>query len=232
MNTVSCLVVDDEPLARKIVETYISAVPGWQIIRSCINAAEAFDALQEAHIDIMFLDIHMPVISGVDFLRSLPHPPLVVFTTAYSEHATTGFDLNAVDYLVKPITSQRFRQAVEKIAARLREQDRRAVQPPVDYVFIRQDAKLVRINYADVLFAEARRDFTFIHLRGKKLLVSMHLKALESILSPQRMLRVHRSYIINLDAVISIDGNMIDTAGGQVPIGANYKAELFRRLGH
>jgi DNA-binding LytR/AlgR family response regulator len=232
MNKVNCLIVDDEPLARKIIETYLSGVPGWQLIRSCMNAVEAYDALQAGSIDVMFLDIRMPVVSGIDFLRSLQHTPLVVFTTAYSDYAVTGFELNAVDYLVKPITIDRFIQAVEKVNARMQTTDKQTLySPPADYMFIRQEARLVRVNYDDILFMEARRDFTSIHLKKKQLLASMHLKALEAMLPPQRMLRVHRSFIVNLDAIQSINGNTIEIEEKSIPIGAHYKPDLFRRLG-
>jgi two-component system LytT family response regulator len=231
MSKVNCLIVDDEPLARKIIETYLSVIPGWHLITSCINAVEAYDALQNNHIDVMFLDIQMPVISGIDFLRSLQHIPLVVFTTAYSSYAATGFDLNAVDYVVKPITSARFMQAVEKVNVRLQAADKVTPSPPASHLFIRQDTRLVKVNYDEILFIEARRDFTSIHLREKKLLASMHLKALEAVLSPAHMLRVHRSYIVSLDAIQSINGNTIEIESHQIPVGASYKPELFRRLG-
>jgi DNA-binding LytR/AlgR family response regulator len=171
------------------------------------------------------------VISGIDFLHSLPKPPLVVFTTACGDHAVTGFELNAVDYLVKPITAGRFRQAVEKVEHRLQTVERPSDQQTAGYIFIKQDAKLVRVNYADILFIEARRDFTSIQCRKKKLLAGMHLKALETMLASPRMLRVHRSYIVNLDAVRSIQGNLLEIEGAEIPIGANYKDQLFRRLG-
>ena len=114
MTTINCLVVDDEPLAREIIETYLSKLPGWQVAASCINAIEAYEAMMRTPVDVIFLDIRMPIISGIDFLRTLKQPPLVVFTTAYAEHAVTGFDLHAVDYLVKPISFERFFQATQK----------------------------------------------------------------------------------------------------------------------
>lgn len=230
MKKVNCLVVDDEPLARRIIETYITNIPGWTTVGSCINAMEAYDVLQQHPVDVLFLDIRMPVISGIDFLRSLPHRPLVVFTTAYSEHAATGFDLNAVDYLLKPITRERFDQAVEKVTQRLLATNLPPAPPP-DYIFIKHDSKLIRLNYDDILLLEAKRDFTSIHLKTKKILAGMHLKALEAMLSPQRMVRVHRSYIVNLDAIQSIEGNTLGVHGLSIPIGTNYKAALYRSLG-
>jgi DNA-binding LytR/AlgR family response regulator len=234
MKEINCLIVDDEPLARKILETYLVAFPDWRVIQSCINALEAYDALQQHSIDVMFLDIRMPVISGIDFLRSLPNRPLVVFTTAFSDHAVTGFELDAVDYLVKPITADRFRQAIGKVQQRLlsAEKGPPIPQPAADYIFIRQDARLVRVNFADILYVEAKRDFTSIHCKEKKFLAGMHLKALESLLAVHpRILRVHRSYIVNLDAIQSIQGNILEIQKTEIPIGANYKDELYKKLG-
>lgn len=233
MRPINCIVVDDEPLARNILETYIDRIPGFLNIHSCMNAIEAYETLQQERIDLMFLDIRMPVISGLDFLRSLKQPPLVVFTTAYGEHAIEGFELDAIDYLMKPVTFERFIQAADK-ARRWIELNKTAdvnrVQP-AEYSFIKHDNKLVKINYADILFLEAHRDFTMVYLKERKLLISMHLKALEEVLANRSILRIHRSYMVNLDAIKSINGNIIEIEDKQVPIGTSYKDELFRRLG-
>lgn len=235
MKKVQCLVVDDEPLARDILQTYISRIPGWELTKSCINAVEAYQGLHESTIDVIFLDVQMPVVSGIDFLRSLKNPPMVIFTTAYTDHAVTGFELNAVDYLVKPIVFERFREAVEKVNARIslenNEQKTERVMPAVSYFFVRQDSRLVRIDYEEVLYMEAQRDYTYIFLRNKKLLVSMHLKAIEAMVQTPPFFRVQRSYMVNLDAIRAINGNVIEIAEKQIPIGANYKEDLFRQLG-
>jgi DNA-binding LytR/AlgR family response regulator len=221
------MIVDDEPLARDILQTYIARIPGWELKKSCINAVEAY---------VMFLDIQMPVVTGVDFLRSLKNPPLVIFTTAYAEHAVTGFELNAVDYLVKPIVFERFQQAIEKVNARLAILEapvKTAGQQPIpapDYFFIKQDSRLVKIDYSEVLYMEAQRDYTYIYLRDKKILAGMHLKALEELIQSPPLFRVQRSYIVNLDAIKAINGNVLEIAGKEIPIGANYKDELFRLL--
>jgi two-component system LytT family response regulator len=234
MKEIQCMIVDDEPLAREILQTYIARIPGWELKKSCINAVEAYEGLHQFEIDIMFLDIQMPVVTGIDFLRSLKKPPLVIFTTAYADHAVTGFELNAVDYLVKPIVFERFQQAIEKVNARLAipEAVKPAEQPPVtaDYFFIRQDSKLVKINYSEVLYMEAQRDYTYIYLKDKKILASMHLKALEDLLQSPPLFRVQRSFIVNLDAIKAINGNVLEIAGKEIPIGANYKEALFRLL--
>lgn len=234
MKEIRCIIVDDEPLAREILQTYIARIPGWELKKSCINAVEAYEALHQFEIDLMFLDIQMPIVTGIDFLRSLKKPPLVIFTTAYADHAVTGFELNAVDYLVKPIVFERFQQAIEKVNIRLAipEVVKPAEQSPLapDYFFIRQDSKLVKINYSEVLYMEAQRDYTYIYLKDKKILASMHLKALEDILQSPLLFRVQRSFIVNLDAIKAINGNVLEIAGKEIPIGANYKEALFRLL--
>ncbi len=234
MSTVNCLIVDDEPLAREILQTYIATIPGWRLVKSCISAVEAYGALHEHSIDVMFLDIQMPIVSGVDFLRSLKHPPLVVFTTAFAHHAVEGFALNAVDYLLKPITKERFLQASDKLKERLAAKN--VVQVPLntpaaDYVFIKQDTKLVKIQFDDILFAEAQRDFTYIFLKHKKILAGMHLKMLEDLLPENRFIRVHRSFMINITAINSINGNMLEIDKHEIPVGASYKDQLFTILG-
>lgn len=236
MKKIQCMIVDDEPLAREILQTYIGRIPGWELKKSCINAVEAYEGLHQFEIDIMFLDIQMPVVTGIDFLRSLKKPPLVIFTTAYAEHAVTGFELNAVDYLVKPIVFERFQQAIEKVNARLTisepplkiEGQQRSSTP--DYFFVKQDSRLVKISYNEVLYMEAQRDYTYIYLKDKKILAGMHLKALEELIQSPSLFRVQRSYIVNLDAISAINGNVLEIAGKEIPIGANYKEELFRLL--
>ncbi|MVT10659.1 LytR/AlgR family response regulator transcription factor [Chitinophaga tropicalis] len=231
MTGVNCMIVDDEPLARDIIQTYVSRIPGWNLVKTCINAEEAYEGMFQFKVDVLFLDIHMPVISGIDFIRSLKRPPLVVFTTAYADYAVTGFELHAVDYLVKPVTFDRFFQAIEKVKERMLHRTNVAEQIQADYFFIKQDGRLVKIDYKDILFMEAQRDFTSIYLKNKKMLASMHLKVLEDMLTPPNIIRVHRSYIINLDAVRSIAGNIVEIDGKEIPIGANYKEMLLKRLG-
>jgi len=232
MNEINCMIVDDEPLARQIIQTYIARVPGWKLVKSCMNAVEAYEGLHQYAVDILLLDIQMPVVSGIEFLRSLKQAPQVIFTTAYAEHAVAAFELNAVDYLVKPVTYERFLQAVEKSRERLSTRtSQTALLSPPDYCFIKQDARLVRVNYRDILYMEARRDFTMLHCKDKKLLASMHLKALENMLLPAYIQRVHRSYIVNIDSIKAIEGNTIEIGGASIPIGANYKKELFTALG-
>lgn len=231
MKKINCLIVDDEPIARDIIRSYIDRLPLLALSGSCRNAAEAFEALCEQSIDIMFLDIQMPVICGTDFLRSLRKPPQVIFTTAYSNYAVEGFELNSVDYLLKPITFERFCQAVKKAEERLAYGTPTHARQPANHIFVKQDTKLIKVNLADLVFIQAERDFCSLHTQsGKKLLAGMHLKLIEDLLPDEQFMRIHRSYIINLNKIDVIKGNIIIAGGQEVPVGASYREEFLLRI--
>ena len=233
MKTIHCLIVDDEPLAREIIATHITKIPNWNVIGSYMDAESAYEFLMKHSIDVIFLDIQMPVISGIEFLQSLKNPPMVVFTTAFSDYALKGFDLNAVDYLLKPITFARFCQAVEKIQEKLEaklpgisDQD-----SDVDYFFIKQDGKLIRINFESIQYIKAEQEYSYLITSEAQLLVSMHLKLLEQQLPKSRFTRIHRSYIVPHDQTQSIHGNILELQSGlQLPIGSTYKETLLKKL--
>lgn len=236
---INCIIVDDEPLARDMIRLHLSSFPGWHIVQECMNALEAYEALLENKVQVMFLDIQMPKIKGNDFLRSLKSPPLVVFTTAYADFAVEGFELNVFDYLLKPVTPERFRQCVEKVESFLftdRAENIDVQQPAAmpdqtnNYLFIRQDNKLVKVMYDDILFLEARRDFTKIYLKDRSILTGYHLKMMEEMLPASQFLRVHRSYMIAVKAVTAVYGNTVEINSFQVPVGANYKETLHTAL--
>jgi DNA-binding LytR/AlgR family response regulator len=231
MNEVRCMIVDDEPLAREILKNHIAATPGLTLMKTCMNAAEAYEGIHQYPVDLIFLDIQMPVITGTEFLRSLRKPPLVIFTTAYHNYAVEGFELNSVDYLLKPITYDRFYQAFEKVKERMLS---RIVQEPasaVDYIFIKQDSKLIKVPFNNIRYIEAEKDFSMVHLSEKKILAGMHLKLFESMLPGHLFVRVHRSFIINLTRINSITGNIVELDKAEIPIGANYKDNLLKKLG-
>ncbi len=226
------MVVDDEPIARDILQTYIQRVPELELVKSCRNATEAYEGLYSQQVDLIFLDIQMPVITGTEFMRSLRKPPLVVFTTAYSSYAVEGFELNSVDYLLKPITFERFYQAVQKVTERMAMNQVRVPETKnhPDYLFIRQDNRLVRVEHDQIFYIQAERDFSSVYLKETRILAGMHLKLFEDILPPSQFLRVHRSYIVNLKAIRAIKGNVIELENAEVPIGASSREELFQRL--
>lgn len=232
MKTVNVLIIDDEPLAREIIQTHLDKVSNWNVVDTCINAEEAYEALLNNAIDVIFLDIQMPVITGVEFLQSLQNPPLVIFTTAYSEYALKGFELNVIDYLLKPITFGRLLQAIEKANDKLTSLSKVSeTQNESTYFFVKQDGKLLKINFDDILYVKAEQEYSFVFTKTERLLVSMHLKLLGNILPESLFTRVHRSYIIAHQNVVSIYGNKVQIdEETQVPIGNTYKDILFNKL--
>jgi DNA-binding LytR/AlgR family response regulator len=226
---INCIIVDDEPIARDILKSYTELVPELNLLKSCISAAEAYECLYQHQVDLVFLDIQMPVITGMEFLRSLRNPPLIIFTTAYSNYAVEGFELNSVDYLLKPVTFERFYQAIQKVTERMALRMATVTKENPDYIFIKQDSKLVRVNHDQIDYIRAERDFCSIYIGEKRMLASLHMKLLEDLL-PGTFLRVHRSFIVNLKKVQAIKGNTIELGKEEVPIGANYRDALMIKL--
>jgi len=235
---INCLIVDAEPLAREVIRMHISKLQGWNIAGECINAMEAYEALINHNIQVMFLDVQMPRILGTDFLRSLKNPPKIIFTTAHPAYAVEGFELNATDYLLKPVTFDRFKQAITKVEQQLNhtstsvpiEQSSPIAQPKEDYIFIKQDGRMVKVSFADILFLEAKRDFTMIQLKEKKLLAGFHLKMLEDMLPAALFMRVHRSYIVKLSAIDALYGNTVELQGFQIPVSTSSREALSAAL--
>jgi DNA-binding LytR/AlgR family response regulator len=225
------MIVDDEPIARDILKKHIEATPGFLLLKSCMNATEAYEGLHQYQVDVVFLDIQMPVITGIDFLKSLRNPPLIIFTTAYHQYAVEGFELNSVDYLLKPITYARFYQAVQKVKERIEARSIKKTALLTDYIFIRQDSRLMKINHHQIHYIEAEKDFSSVYFDDRKLLAGMHLKMFEAMLPAEQFCRIHRSFIINLSKITSINGNTAELGKKEIPIGANYKDDLIKKLG-
>ncbi|MHA4808791.1 LytR/AlgR family response regulator transcription factor [Flavitalea flava] len=251
MRTIHCIIVDDEPLARDLIQTYVSRLENWEISKVCMSAAEAYEALCRETIDILFLDIEMPLLSGLDFLRSLKNPPLIIFTTAHAQYAVNAFDLGVVDYLLKPVTEERFLQAAEKAQnllalPSLEHMDMKKMGIPpkeerlppkvVDHVFFRQDSRMVKVMLDDILYVEALKDFSKIYLKNntvpehRTMLVGSHLKLIEELLPAEKFIRTHRSYMIALNAVTAIQGNIIEIGKQQIPLGGIFKQKVLKRL--
>lgn len=230
MNPIKCLIIDDEPIARDVLRVHISKLPELQLVQECRNAPEATEALYEHEIDLLFLDIHMPVITGTEFLRSLRNPPLVIFTTAYDNHAVEGFELNSVDYLLKPVSFERFYQAVQRVRERL-QLHAKPVPVQADHFFLRQNLKLIKVAFADIVYIQAERDFCSLYMtNGKRLLAGMQLKTFEEMLPAASFMRVHRSYIVQLSQISAINGNTLETATAAIPVGNSYRDDFFRRI--
>ena len=233
MKPVKCLIVDDEPIAREVMASHLAKVPNWEVKDSCINAEEAYAVLLKVDIDVIFLDIEMPETSGVEFLQSLKNPPLVIFTTAYSEYALKGYELNVVDYLLKPIAFNRFFQTIEKanvlLEAFKKGEEFQIPTPP--YIFVKHAGKLRKINFEDIIYVKAEQEYSLIMLGDAKVLASKHLKLLLQELPEEEFTRIHRSYVVAHHKISAISGNLIQLEDGtELPIGSKYKEELIQKL--
>ncbi|MEO7176282.1 MAG: LytTR family DNA-binding domain-containing protein [Saprospiraceae bacterium] len=232
------LIVDDEPLALDILESYIEKMPDLHLVGRCENAFEANQFLKKETIDLMFLDIQMPQLTGVEFLKSLTQPPLTVFTTAFPNYAVEGFELNAVDYLLKPISLDRFMKAVNKVMDKMpnRSNNFHATEHEgephegEDFIFVKADKKFVKVKYDDILYIEGLKDYVIIRNEKGRVITLQTMKSLEDKLPSKTFKRIHRSYIVNLNKVNAILGNMVEvienTQPKHLPVGKNYKDEL------
>jgi len=233
---IKAIIVDDEPLALDVLETYVEQMPEIELVQRCENAFEANEALKNNDIDLMFLDIQMPQLTGIEFIKSLSNPPCVIFTTAYPDYAVEGFELDAIDYLLKPISLERFMKAVnkvsEKIATRQQQDSSSAVDDDGDYFFVKADKKLVKVDFDDIIYIEGLKDYVIIRQEEGRVITLQTMKSLESRLPSTHFKRIHRSYIANINKIRAVVGNMLEVIEkGQtkhIPIGKNYREDLLK----
>ena len=230
----TCIIIDDEPLARKGLKEYIADVDFLELAGEFDSPLKATDALSRQQIHLLFLDIHMPKISGIDFLRTLQHPPLVIFTTAYPQYAVEGFDLSVLDYLLKPISFDRFFKAVMKAKEHYEHRQPGPAQVHTelkdDYIFIKADNKLVKLAYNDIVFVEALQNYVAIHTADKKFITYLTFKSIEESLPADKFIKVHKSYLVAIAKIASIEGNEIIAGTHHIPISRNLKDEVMERL--
>lgn len=226
------LIVDDEPLAQEVLESYVQKVPGLSIAGICSNALEAFSALSHKTVDLMLLDINMPEISGLDFLRSLRNPPPVIFTTAYSEFAVASYEMEAIDYLVKPIPFDRFLRAIGKARERIKSEE--TVTPPssrndLPILFVRSEGRLIKIDIEKTWFVESLKDYVRFWTDTGKVVVHSTMKHIEEQLSGRpAFVRINKSYLVNLHFVHEIDGNMVRVRDQALAIGNTYRESVHK----
>jgi DNA-binding LytR/AlgR family response regulator len=232
---ITCLIIDDEPVARNIIRNYCSHLPFIKVVGEFGNALEAKAFLSEHNTNQLFLDIHMPVLSGIGFLKSLKYKPLVIFTTAYQEHAVNAFDLNAVDYLLKPFSLERFIIAVDKAKEKLDTPGNPAFEQTTtigrDHFFVKAEGKIIKVVFAECLYIEAQGNYTKIVTLNAIILTKMSLSDTIALLPITTFTRVHRSYIINKTLVNAIEGNRVFIKGREVPVGPAMKELLLKELG-
>jgi DNA-binding LytR/AlgR family response regulator len=235
MDKWKCMIADDEPIARDIIQSYCSHLPYLEVIALCSNALEAKAVLSKEHVDILFLDINMPVMSGISFLKTLKNPPQVIFTTAYKEFAVDAFDLAACDYLLKPFSLDRFIVAVDKAVEKLQGKplvpQENIASSSEDSIFIRADGKIYKILQNDMLYAEASGNYTKIVTVSNIFLPAMTFSNAEELLPKNIFVRVHRSFIVNKNKISHIEGNRVFVNKTEIPIGSNYKEAFLKELG-
>lgn len=222
----NCIAVDDEPLALDIIENYVNRHPDLTLVARCNNAAEASEVLKKHKIDLMFLDIQMPEISGLSFVKSLEKKPLFMFTTAYPDYAVEGFELDAIDYLLKPIAYDRFEKGVEKAKEYYsikQNSDVAETDLENEHIFVKANQKLIKLAYSDIYYVEAFADYVKIFLADKKIVTLQTMKNMEKKLPSEFFSRVHRSFIVNRNHVESFSTSLCEVNGIKIPIGKNYK---------
>ena len=231
---INCIVIDDEPLARKGIKEYISEVDFLNFIAEFDSPLKATALLSMPGVHLIFLDIQMPKITGLDFLKTLKQPPPVIFTTAYPQFALDGFDLNALDYLVKPISLERFLKAVQKAKEfydlRARNRDENEKEDAADYVFIKVDGKLVKVLFGDILFVEALQNYVAVHTKDKKYVSYLTLQSISEFLPPDIFIKTHKSFIVAINKVESIQGNNVQIANHLIPVSRSLKEEVMEKL--
>lgn len=222
-----CLIIDDEELARRLLANHLSQLKNFELVASCESAIEANTILKEHSIDLLFLDIEMPVLSGVDFFKNLVNKPKVIFTTAYRDYAVEGFELDAVDYLLKPITFARFFKAVEKYTSQ-QDTTPSIEKSPIShnaFIYVRKDRKQVKVYYDDIRYIESLKDYIRIHLKDTHHVVKYNIGAFQNELDG-RFLRTHRSYIVNTDFITAYTSYDIEIETIEIPIGDSYKKQV------
>lgn len=223
---IRCAIIDDEPLSRDVLRQFVSDHPDLILAGEYKDALGFIAAVEANPVDLLLLDINMPKLSGINFYKSLANKPLVIFTTAYPEFALDGFELNAVDYLMKPIPFDRFLQGIQKVKARLKTQ-----QEPPEYIMLKVDKKLYRSAFHDILFFEAFGDYAKVHFASQVLIITSTMKKMEAELPKELFVRVHKSYIVNITKVEFIEGNQIKIGSKLIPIGMSYRENLLKQLG-
>jgi DNA-binding LytR/AlgR family response regulator len=226
--TIKCIITDDEPFARKGLQGYVGQIDFLDLKGVCENAIELNSHLKKEPVDLLFLDIEMPYLTGIEFLKQLPAPPRVIFTTAYEKYALQGFELEVLDYLLKPISFDRFLRAANKAFDYFRLQQAPAVGD--DYIFVKADSKLEKISFADILFAEALENYVAIYTREKKIITHLTLKMLQEKLPAAAFIQPHKSYVVAIDKIASLEGNMLHVAQYTVPISKYQKEEVMEKI--
>lgn len=228
---ISCLIIEDEPLARNLMTEYVNKIPYLRLIQACSNPIAALEILRSEPVDLLFLDIQMPELTGISLLKTLRKKPFVILTTAYSQYALEGYELDVVDYLLKPITFERFLKAVDKVSQRTNASTMQAVQPRNEvaatasrtYVFVKDGTKLVKVFFDDILYVEGMKDYVTIYTVNQKITTLQRLKVLEEQLPAESFFRIHHSFIVAIRAIDAVHKGEVTIGNRQIPISESYR---------
>ncbi|MEQ8363017.1 MAG: LytTR family DNA-binding domain-containing protein [Cyclobacteriaceae bacterium] len=224
---INCLIVDDEPLARNLLSIYVKKIPYLNLVSTAENAISAMSLLRENDIDLLLLDIQMPELTGINMLKAIQKKPMVILTTAYSEYALESYDLDVVDYLLKPVTFERFLKALEKVNQRLPQKEITTTTPVIEkspsFVFVKDGTKLVKVALEDILYVEGLKDYVTIHTKQQKIVSLQRLKTLEEQLPPEQFTRIHNSFIVALNAITAIHRGEVQIGTMRLPVSESYK---------
>ena len=229
-----CIIVDDEPLAIDIVESYIQKIDSLELVAKCSTAVEAFDILNAKKIDLIFLDIQMPELTGLDFLKALSKPPKTIITTAHRKYAIEGFELDVLDYLLKPVSFERFLKAIDKYNKSV--ENETTVTPTQDnsgeeeFIYVKENKKVIKISINDILFIEGLKDYVVIHDHNKKTITKSTLNAIEKKLPENKFLRIHRSFVVSLLHIDAFTATSIEVGKKELTIGRSYKQGVMKAL--
>jgi DNA-binding LytR/AlgR family response regulator len=223
---ISCIITDDEPVARKGLRGYIEKIDFFELAGLCEDALQLNNMLKQQTVDLLFLDIEMPYISGIDFLKTAINPPKVIFTTAYEQYAMKGYEMDVLDYLLKPISFERFLKAANKAHDYFLPKQTAAAQ----YMFVKADSKLEKVVFDEILFIEGMENYAGIYLPGKKIITHATLKSLQEKLPASKFIQPHKSYLVNINAISSIGGNILHVGTYQVPMSKYQKEEVMAKL--
>lgn len=231
-----CLVVDDEPLARDLMRSHIEKLENFEIVAECGDAMKALQELRNYSVDLMFMDIQMPQITGIDFLKTLKHPPKVIITTAYREYALDGFELDVVDYLLKPITFERFLKSINKYYQISQEEMQGTTTAPVSapseeaFIYVKENKKVIKLHLNDILYVEGLSEYVQIYTPQKKIITKTSMTNMQEKLPDLNFMRIHKSFIVSLAKIEAFTTHSIEVPGKELPIGRSYKNSVLEAL--
>lgn len=241
IQTIKCIIIDDEPIARQYLSDYATRMPQLELLAAFSRAVDAYGLIETGEAELIFLDIQMPGLTGIEFIRTLQKKPAIVLTTAYSEYALEGYELDVADYLLKPVSFERFARSVTKVIARLgtsaSKPEPLSSEPidlspvPRDFIFVKSGYKSVKVNISDILYVEGMKEYVVIYTKTKKYTKLDRMKNIENLLKDQGFLRVHKSYIVSIKNIEAVFGNTIEINGTELPLGRNFKEDVSAALG-